>query len=155
VQVHRVAHFLAWFCGLELLWLVFVGTTQSTEIVAGAIASGVVALYVEALRRVGLLRFRLSLAALARARSVPVHVLFDFVLVLWLAVRAAASGERIRGRWLSVEFEDEAGPRGRFLRALAATFENETSNAIVVDIDESRALLHSLDTRVSTGKQVL
>jgi hypothetical protein len=80
---------------------------------------------------------------------------FDFVLVLWLALRAAVRRERIRGRWLSVEFEEEQGPRGRFLRALAATLENESANGMVVDLDHGRALLHSLDTRVSTGKQVL
>ncbi|HEU5362533.1 MAG TPA: hypothetical protein VFU56_04280 [Gaiellaceae bacterium] len=140
---------------MELLWLVFVGTTQSTEVVAGFIASAVVALFVEALRAVGLVRFRLSPGALARARSVPAHVVFDFLLVLWLALRAAARRERVRGRWVSVEFHEEEGRRGRFLRALAVTLENETSNAIVVDIDGGRALMHSLDTRVSTGKQIL
>jgi hypothetical protein len=155
VQVHRVARTLLWFCGLEVLWLVLVGTWQSTEVVAGLIASTVATVFVEALRAVGLLGFRLSPAALARARSIPVQVVFDFVLVLWLVVRAAARRERIRGRWVSVEFEDEDGPRGRFLRAFAATLENETANAVVVDLDDDRALLHSLDTRVSTGKQVM
>ena len=155
MQVSRVARFLAWFCGLEALWLVFVGTTQSTEVVAGLIGSAVVALFVEALRAEGVMGFRTSPSALARARSVPGHVLFDFVLVLWLAVRAATRRERIRGRWLSVEFEDEEGRRGRFLRALTATLENESANGMVVDLDEGRALLHSLDTRFSTGKRVL
>jgi hypothetical protein len=155
VQVPPVARFLVWFCALEVLWLVLVGTTQSTEVVAGLIASAVVALFVEALRVVGLLPFRVSPSALGRARLVPAHVVFDFVLVLWLALRAAARRERIRGRWLSVEFEEEQGPRGRFLRALAATLENESANGMVVDLDHGRALLHSLDTRVSTGKQVL
>jgi multisubunit Na+/H+ antiporter MnhE subunit len=155
VQVPPAVRFIVWFCGLELLWLVFVGTTQSTEVVAGLIASAVAALLVEALRRTGLLGFRVSPSALARARSVPAHVLFDFLLVLWLVVRAAARRERIRGRWLTVDFEDEEGPRGRFLRALAATLENGTPNGIVVDVDHGRVLLHSLETRVSTGKQVL
>jgi hypothetical protein len=153
--MHVVARFLGWFCGLMVLWLVFVGTTQSTEIVAGLIASAVVAVFVEVLRAAGLFGFRLSTGALARARSIPGHTVFDFALVLWLALRAAARRERIRGRWLTVEFRDEAGPRGRFLRALTAALENETANAIVVDLDAGRALLHSLDTSVSTGKQIL
>jgi hypothetical protein len=33
--------------------------------------------------------------------------------------------------------------------------ENESANGMVVDIDDGRVLLHSLATRVSTGKQVL
>jgi hypothetical protein len=155
VQVRSAARFLVWFCCLEALWLVFVGTTQSTEVVAGLICSGAVALFAERLGATGITGFRVSPAALARARSVPAHVLFDFVLVLWLALRAAARRERIRGVWLSVEFGDEEGPRGRFLRALTATLENGTANGMVVDIDRGRALLHSLDTRFSTGKQVL
>lgn len=155
MQVPSARRFLVWFCCLEALWLVFVGTTQSTEVVAGLIGSAVVTAFAGALRAIGLFRFRISPQALARARSVPGHALLDFGLVLWLALRAAGRGERIRGRWLSVEFDDQPGPRGRFLRALVATLENETANAIVVDLDGGRALLHSLDTRVSTGTQVL
>jgi hypothetical protein len=155
VQVPRVARFLAWFCGLEALWLVFVGTTQSTEIVAGSIAAAVVALFVDALRAVGLLGFRLSPGTLAQAWTAPWHVVFDFGLVLWLAVASAARGRRVRGRFVSVPFDEEAGAHGRFRRALTAMLENESANGMVVDIDDGRVLLHSLDTRVSTGKQVL
>lgn len=151
----RVLRFVVWFCCLELLWLVFVGTTQSTEVIAGLIASAIVALFVEALRATGVLGFRILPGALVRARSVPAHTVFDFVLVLWLVLRAVWRRERIRGRWLSVDFEDAEGPRGRFLRALAATLENGTSNGMVVDLDGGRALLHSLDTRVATGRKVL
>lgn len=153
--MHRAARFVVWFASLEVLWLVFVGTTQSTEVVAGLIASAIVALFVEALRAVGLLRFRLSPPAVARAWSIPGHVAFDFVLVLWLLVSSLARGRRVRGRFLTVPFEDAAGPEGRFLRALTATLENESSNGMVVDIHDGHVLLHSLDTRVSTGKQVL
>lgn len=153
--MRRAARFLVWFGCLEVLWLVFVGTTQSTEVYAGLIASAVVALFVEALRAVGLLRFRLSTSAVARAWTVPGHVVFDFVLVLFILVSSLARGRRVRGRWVSAPFEEEPGERGRFLRALTTMLENETANGIVVDLDHGRALLHSLDTRVSTGKQVL
>jgi hypothetical protein len=61
----------------------------------------------------------------------------------------------VRGVWLTVPFDEEQGARGRFRRALAAALENESSNGMVVDLDEGTALLHSLDTSVSTGRQVL
>jgi len=150
-----VARFVVWVCFLELLWAVFVGTTQSTELIAGLIASVLTAGFVEALRARGVLGFRFMGSAVTRAWSIPGHVVFDFVLVFWVLVRSLARGRRVRGVWLEVPFDSEVGPRGRFLRAVTATLENESSNAMVVDLDHGRALLHSLDTSVSTGRQVL
>ncbi|HEY0416023.1 MAG TPA: hypothetical protein VGC78_06515 [Gaiellaceae bacterium] len=150
-----VARLVAWTCALEVLWAMFVGTTQSTELIAGLIAAALVALFVEALRAVGVLGFRFSFGAVASAWSIPGHVLFDFVLVLGILVRDVARGRRVRGQWLTVPFTEEPGARGRFRRALAAALENESANGMVVDLDDGRALLHSLDTRVSTGRQVM
>ena len=153
--MRALARFVVWTCALELLWAVFVGTTQSTELIAGLIASAVVTCFVTALRARGLLDFRVSGSAIARARTIPGHVLFDFVLVQWILLRDLVRGRRVRGQWLTVPFVDEAGPRGRFLRALTVALENESSNGMVVDIRDGEALLHSLDTRVSTGREVL
>jgi hypothetical protein len=153
--VAALARFLTWTCALEVLWAVFVGTTQSTELVAGLIASAVVALFVEALRAVGLLRFNWSGRAVASAWRLPGDVLFDWLLVFWILARRLACARRVRGEWLTVPFDEEAGARGRFRRALATAVENESSNGMVVDLDDGRALLHSLDTTVRTGRQVL
>ena len=150
-----VARFVIWTCALEILWLMLVGTIQSTELVAGAIASAVAALFVEALRRLDLLEFSPSLRIVARAWSIPQQVVFDFALVGWVLVRSLARGRRVRGEFVRIEYPMEPGRTGRFQRALAATLENETANGIVVDLDDGTALLHSLDTRVSTGRSVL
>lgn len=150
-----VARFAAWTAVLWLLWEVVVGTTQSTELIAGVMVAAATAVFVEALHRMGLAGFRTSQAALASAWTIPGHVLFDFVLVLWIAVRDVALRRRIEGTWLEVPFDDEPGERGRFRRALTTALENESSNGMVVDLRDGRALLHSLDTRVSTGKQVM
>ena len=155
MQVPRVARFLAWFCGLEALWLVFVGTTQSTELIAGLIASAVVAVFVDVLRTRRLLDFRLDGGTVARSRSIPWRVVFDFGLVFWILLKSLARGRRVRGSWIEVPFEAPAGARGRFARALTVALENETANAIVVDLDKGRALLHSLDTGVKTGREVM
>ncbi|MGN6797066.1 MAG: hypothetical protein ACTHKS_02845 [Gaiellaceae bacterium] len=150
-----VARFAFWTAALWLLWEVVVGTTQSTELVAGLIAAVASAIFVELLRAGGILGFRSSRTAVASTRSIPGHVLFDFGLVLWIALRAVSAGRRIRGRWLEVEFEEEPGERGRFRRALTAALENESANGMVVDLRDGRALLHSLDTGVSTGTEVM
>jgi hypothetical protein len=155
VRVRALFRFAAWFLALEVLWAVFVGTTQSTELVAGLIAAAVAAVFVEALRAAGLLRFSWSGKAVASAWAIPAHVVFDWALVLSILLRRISRGERVRGQWLEVPFDEEPGPRGRFRRALAAALENESSNGMVVDLHDGRALLHSLDTSVRTGRQVM
>jgi hypothetical protein len=153
--VARAARFLAWLAALELLWGVFVGTIQSTELIAGVGAAALGALFAEALRAHGLLGFRLAPGIVARAwRIIPLAV-FDFGVVTWVLLRALARGRRVRGEWVTIDFATAEGPRGRFERAVTAALENETANAIVVDLDGGKALLHSLDTRVSTGRSLL
>jgi multisubunit Na+/H+ antiporter MnhE subunit len=146
---------LVWAIALWLLWLVLVGTTQSTELAAGGIAAVVTVIFVEALRARGLLDFAPSLRIVARAWVIAPHLFFDFALVLWILVRNLAHGRRVRGQWVEIEYPLEPGAAGRFQRALVAALENETPNAIVVDLDRERALLHALDTRPSTGRSVL
>lgn len=150
-----LARFLIWTCALEVLWMVLVGTTQSTELVAGGIAAAIVALFAEAFRRLDLLAFSPSSRIVAQAWSIPHQVVFDFVLVGWILVRSLARGRRVRGEWVRIDYPMEAGRVGRFQRAFAAALENETANGMVVDLDNGTALLHSLDTRVSTGRSVL
>jgi len=153
--VLTVVRFVVWTCALEVLWMMFVGTTQSTELVAGGIAAAIVALFAEALRRLDLLAFSPSLRVVAQAWSIPHEVVFDFFLVAWILVRSLARGRRVRGEWVRIEYATAPGRVGRFQRALIATLENETANGMVVDLDEDTALLHSLDTSVSTGRSIL
>ena len=153
--MRAIVRMVVWAAALEALWFVLVGTIQSTELAAGGIASVVTVVFVEALRARGLLEFTPTLRVLARAWSIPHQVVFDFGLVLWILVRDVARGRRVRGVWVEIDYPMEPGRVGRFQRALAATLENETPNGIVVDLDRGRALLHSLDTRPSTGRSVL
>jgi hypothetical protein len=154
--VLAAARFVIWTCALWVLWLVFVGTTQSTEVIAGLAAAAVTAAFVEVLRAHGLLDQRADAGIVARAWSIPPHVVFDFFLVLWILVRELAHGRRVRGQWVTAPFDHPGGPQGRFARALAAVLENETANGLVVDVrNDGTVLLHSLDTRPTTGTSVL
>jgi hypothetical protein len=146
---------MAWVCALFLVWVVLVGTTQSTELVAGAIAAVLTAGFVTVLRHRGLLGFRADAGVVARAWSIPQHVVYDFFLVLWVLLRELAHGRRVRGQWLRVPFAHPGGARGNFARALAALLENESANGMVVDFGEDTALLHSLDPRRKTGRAIL
>ena len=153
--VRRAVSLAAWFALLEALWAVFVGTQQDTELVAGLIAAAAGALVAEALRSLGLLAFTADLRMLAQAWKLPWQVVLDFVVVTWALVAALARGRRVRGEWLRAPFPTADGSVGRWQRAFGATVGTATPNAIVVDLDGDGALLHSLDTRVSTGRQVL
>ena len=131
----RVARFLLWVVGLELLWGVYVGTTQSTELIAGLIAS-----VLDGPLRRGIASpraARVHTAAACRATRVDDRAASVLRLLprAWILVRDLAHGRRVRGQWLTVEYEEEEGRVGNFLRAMSAALENETPNAIVVDLE--------------------
>lgn len=150
-----MARVVVWIFALFVLWELFVGTIQSTELVAGAIAAALGAGLVEAFRAAGLLRFRVSPAVVAQVWRVPGQLVFDFGLAVWVLVRALGRGRRVRGAWVEVPYPVEPGAAGAFHRALVTAIGCETANAIVVDLDHDRALLHALDPGASTGRSPL
>jgi hypothetical protein len=153
--VAAIARFATWVCILELLWGVLVGTTQSTELLAGLAAAVVVATFVEALRNLGVLDFTPTGRGLERLWRLPGNVVFDFLLVLAILARAIASRRRVAGEWVEAPFGFERGPRGRFARSLVVVLGNESANTIVVELGGDGVLLHSLDPRAYTGRSVL
>jgi len=155
VGVRRAVSLLAWFALLEGLWGVFVGTQQDTELVAGVIAAAAGALLAEGLRTLGLLGFTADLRLLARALRLPYGLVLDFAVVTRALARSLARGQRVRGEWLETPFATQGGTVGRWQRAFAVTAGTATPNAIVVDVDGERALLHSIDTSVPSGRTVV
>jgi multisubunit Na+/H+ antiporter MnhE subunit len=154
--VRRVGSFLCWFALLVGLWEVLVGTTQTMEMVAGLIAAALGAAFAELLRTMGLLRFSADLRLLAQGWKLPWQIVFDFLVVTWVLARSLARGQRVHGEWLTVPYPvSEDGERRRWQRAFATTAGTATPLAIVVDLDRDEALLHSLEPRVSTGREVL
>lgn len=153
--MRRAVSLLTWFALLEGLWGVYVGTQQDTELVAGLIAAAAGALLAEALRSRGLLSYTTDLRMLAQAWKLPWRAVYDFWVITRVLVRELVSGRRVRGEWVEAEFQTDEGSVGRWQRAFGATVGTATPNAIVVDVDGRRALLHSIDPSVSTGRQVL
>lgn len=153
--MRRVASLLLWLVLLEGLWTMLVGTTQSTELVAGVIAAGVGAALAETMRTMGLLRFRTDPRLLVQAWKLPWQIVFDFAVMTWVLVRSLAHGRRVRGEWLVVPFPTSTGAQARWQRAFAATVGTATPNAIVVDLDRGEAMLHSLEPRVPTGRKAV
>lgn len=153
--MRRLTSLLVWFALLEGLWAVYVGTRQHTELVAGLIAAALGACFAETLRSLGLLSYTADLRLLARIWKLPWQIVFDFLVVTWVLARSVARGRRVRGVWLTTGFPTAEGAVGRWQRAFATIVGTATPNAIVVDIDDGEALLHSLEPRVSTGREAV
>jgi hypothetical protein len=153
--VRRAASLLCWFAALEGLWAVFVGTRQSTELIAGLGAAAVGAIFADSLRAQGPLDLSLDPALLAKAWRLPVLVVFDFALLTWTLVSSLARGRRVRGTWVTVPFRTAAGAKGRWQRAFAVATSNGAANALVVELVDNEARLHALEPEAFTAKSVL
>lgn len=153
--MRRAASLAVWFALLEGLWLVFVGTRATTEIVAGLAAAAVGTAFAEALRSQGLLAFSVEPRLIARLPRFALELVTDFLVLTRVLTTSLARGRRVRGAWVTVPFETGDGAAGRGQRAFAALAGTATPNAIVVDLDRGEALLHALDPDVPSGHQVL
>ncbi|MFL5928589.1 MAG: hypothetical protein ACJ77E_16780 [Gaiellaceae bacterium] len=151
----RVASFLVWFVALEVLWAVLVGTTQSTELLAGLAAAAIGAAFVEVLRSLRFFEYRVDSRLLLKAWKLPWLVPFDFGVATWALVRSLARGRRVRGRWVRVPFATDIGPTGRWERAFGVATANGAANAIVVDLAGDEALMHALEPDLFSARTVL
>jgi hypothetical protein len=151
----RALSFLVWFAALFLLWAVLVGTTQSTELLAGLAAAAIGAAFAEVLRSLGLLEYRVDPGLLLKAWKLPWLVPFDFAVATWTLVRSLARRERVRGRWVRVPFATKPGATGRWQRAFGVAASNGAANAIVVDVADDEALMHALEPGVFSARTVL
>jgi hypothetical protein len=144
--VRAVLTYLVWWIALFWLWLVYQGEWNRIEWVAAAGAATLGAALATAIASLGLLRYRIPLAAAAGAKRVPLQIVIDFGIVTAALVRRLLGG-RVRGTFVVRSFESAGGgARGtgdRGWRAVAATY---SPNAYVVDIDPGRhaVLLHDL-----------
>jgi hypothetical protein len=153
--VSRIVSFILWFCALELLWAVLVGTTQSTELVVGLAAAALGAAFGVVLQAQGAFVVAPDARLLAKAWKLPWLVPFDFALVTWTLLRALAHGRRVPGRWVTVPYPLTGGARGRWQRTFAVATANGAANAIVVDMHERETEMHALRPDVFSGKTVL
>jgi hypothetical protein len=153
--VSRIVSFVFWFCALELLWAMLVGTTQSTELLVGLAAATLGAAFADVLRAQGLFVIAPDARLLARAWKLPWLVPFDFALVTWTLVRSLARGRRVRGQWVTVPYPLARGATGRWQRTFAVATANGAANALVVDMGDRESELHALQPGVFSAQTVL
>ena len=138
---------IAWWTALFWLWLLLAGEWNRYEWIAGAGAAAVAAAIAELARHETGERFRIPLAWLARARSVPVMVIVDFALLTYALARSLGRRRVVRGEFRANEIPvGIRGPGKTGLRAWIALAATVSPNAYVVDLDEEQgtALVHDL-----------
>jgi hypothetical protein len=139
----------AW-AGLWLLWLLLVGSTDVTEVVAGALAAAVAATTAVIVRAQRIVRFRPRARWLRGAWRPPIRMVPEFGLVTAALWRRLVLGREVRGSFRVVPVgargEDGRSVARRVLTTAAASF---APNAYVVgsDLDAGTMLLHELVPR--------
>jgi hypothetical protein len=139
----RLAGWIAWWVALFWLWLLLSGEWNRVEIVAAAVAATLGASLAEGLRGFIGVDMRIPLRDFARAWSVPLIVLVDFGIVMWVLLTSAWRRELHRGRFVARDFDPAGGFGSRAWRTYVAMF---SPNAYVIDADAERkvVLLHDL-----------
>ncbi len=137
--MRRIGAWLSWYAGLLVLWLLFAGTEQEVEVIAGLCAAAIGATAAEVVRSQGLLRFRVEGRWVGRSVLALGRVVPDFVLLLRVLP------QRPRGSFRTLEFPT-GGERGIDAgRRAAATFAPSLApNRLVIDLGEDGALVHDL-----------
>jgi multisubunit Na+/H+ antiporter MnhE subunit len=135
-----------WLCFLPL-YLLFAGSVDWQEVVAGVVLAGIAALAVTVTCRAGSLHFQPHLRWLRYFRHLPGRLLADSVLVAAVLARALFRRERIEGAFRTIPFDpggEDAESAAR--RALVTAGACLTPNTYVVAVDTERGqlLLHQL-----------
>jgi multisubunit Na+/H+ antiporter MnhE subunit len=137
----RATYWIAWYLPLVVLWLAFVDTLATAEVVLGLVAAAVAATAAELVRDQDLVRFRLKVRWLRDLYRLPGQVLADS-RVLAMALWRQLTGRPVHGGFRALRFpidRDDARSAGR--RALATGFVSLTPNTYVVGIEEDGVLL--------------
>jgi multisubunit Na+/H+ antiporter MnhE subunit len=143
----RAKYWIAWYLPLVVLWLAFVDTLATTEVVVGLVAAAVAATAAEVVRDQDLVRFRIRLSWLRDLYRLPGQMLTDS-RVLAVALWRQLTGRPVHGGFRALRFpidRDDGLSAGR--RALVTGIVSLTPNAYVVGIeDDGMLLVHQLGT---------
>jgi hypothetical protein len=134
----RIAFWLAWWVFSFALWMVLVFKTELAEIVAGAMAAGVSATAVEAVRSRGQIQFAFDPRWLLSLWRLPREVIADCWLLTRALWRRLAHGVPIEGSFRVGHFGCELDdPRSLARRATAKWLGGVGPNTYVVGFEEA------------------
>jgi hypothetical protein len=144
----RLGAWTAWWLAFFWLWLLLVGDWNRIELIGAACAAAVSATTAEVVRRCARLQLRVPLERLRASAALPLVVVADFGLVMWVLVLSLLQRRVVRGAFITRPFDAGAKttPRGQAHRAWTILLAGFSPNAYVIDIDEEEdsVLLHDL-----------
>jgi multisubunit Na+/H+ antiporter MnhE subunit len=149
-MARRVKFWLAWYVPLFGLWLLFVDTLATAELVVGAVAAALAATAADVVREQDLVRFRMRARWLPGLASLPWLVVTDSWLLgvaLWRELRRPGS---VNGLFRVLPFPvDEDDATGAARTALVTSIASIAPNTYVVGVErgEGTVLLHQLVRR--------
>jgi multisubunit Na+/H+ antiporter MnhE subunit len=140
--VRRVVGPVSWWVVLFWFWFLLVGEWDRQELVAAAIAATIGTIAAETARRVAGVSPRVGGGVLARSKGVPVAIVVDFAIVIWVLARSLARRRVVRGAFHVRRGGTEDPAWLTWLATLSP-------NAYVVDVDEQggTVLVHDLVAR--------
>ena len=138
----RVIAWLAWFAGLNLLWLLLISAWVTEEAILGLFAAAVAATAAEAVREQGVAGFRPRARWLRRALPLPWRGLRESALVLTALMRQVTGRGPVRGsfRLVPVRLPDDPNEQTA-KRALLTAGESFAPNSYVLAIDNRKRLM--------------
>jgi hypothetical protein len=154
-MARRVKFWLAWYFPLFGLWLLFVDTLASPELVVGAIAAALAATAADVVREQDLVRFRMRARWLPGLASLPWQVVTDswlLAVALWRELRRPGS---VNGLFRVLPFPiDQDDATGAARSAMVTSIASIAPNTYVVGVErgEGTILLHQLVR--STGGEI-
>jgi multisubunit Na+/H+ antiporter MnhE subunit len=146
-MARRMRFWLAWYVPLFGLWLLFVDTLATAELVVGAIAAALAATAADVVREQDLVRFRVRARWLPGLASLPWLVVTDSWLLgvaLWRELRRPGS---VNGLFRVLPFPvDEDDATGAARTALVTSIASIAPNTYVVGVErgEGTVLVHQL-----------
>jgi multisubunit Na+/H+ antiporter MnhE subunit len=133
---------LAWWVVMMALWVALDDSFATDELLAGAGAAVIAALFAHAACRKAGLRYRMRAAWLLPALWLPWQVAADTVTVYLALWRKLTRGEDPPGGFAELSVEPgEDGPAGVVRRALIIGGRSFTPNAFVLGIDSERGVM--------------
>jgi multisubunit Na+/H+ antiporter MnhE subunit len=144
--LRRLRFWIAWYVALVVLWLAFVDTFATQEVILGLVAAAMAATAAELVRSQELVRFDVELRWLRDLHQLPWQVLRDCWL-LAVALWRHCTGHPVRGVFRVVPFPSEADDaRAAGRRALVTVVASAAPNTVVVGVEggEGEMLVHQL-----------
>ena len=138
----RVGSWLAWWVLMMSFWVVIDDSVETDELLAGAGAAALAAVFAELVTYQAATRFRMRIGWLGPALSLPGQVVGDTIIVYRALWRRLAHGEQPPSAFLELptRFGDDT-PEGMTRRTLLVGGTSLAPNTFVLGLDRERDVM--------------